>query len=112
MEVKFEDEDKAVTLLCLLHESWDHLVTIVWFNTTCAIDYDTVVEALLSEEMRRRSSKKTSTVEAMVVRGQSTEGGKDQKSIARSNSKESKGKAKCYFCGKSRHLEKDCWKRQ
>jgi hypothetical protein len=69
MEVKFEYEDKAVTLLCPLPESWDHLVTTVWFNTTDAIDYDIVVGALLSEEMRRRSSKETSTIEAMVVKG-------------------------------------------
>jgi hypothetical protein len=33
------------------------------------IDYDTVVGALLSEEMRRRSSKETSTTEALVVKG-------------------------------------------
>ena len=79
MEVKFEDEDKEVMPLCLFPESRDHLVTTVWFNTTNAIDYDNVVGALLSEEMRRRSSKETSTTKAMVVRGQSTEGGKDQK---------------------------------
>ena len=60
MEVKFEYEDKALTLLCFFLESWDHLVTTVWFNTTYAIDYDIVVGALLCEEMRRRSSKETS----------------------------------------------------
>jgi hypothetical protein len=112
MEVKFEDEDKAVTLLCSLPESWDHLVTTMWFSTTDTIDYDIVVGALLSEEMRKRSSKETSTTEAMVVRGRSTEGGKDQKGTTRSKSKDSKGKAKCWFCGKSGHLKKDCWKRQ
>jgi hypothetical protein len=41
----------------------------VWFNTTDAIDYDNVVGALLSEEIRKTSSKETSTAEAMVVRG-------------------------------------------
>jgi hypothetical protein len=29
-----------------------------------------------------------------------------------SKSKYSKGKGKCWFYGKSRHLKKDCWKRQ
>jgi hypothetical protein len=29
MEVKFEDEDKAITLLCPLRESWDKLVTSI-----------------------------------------------------------------------------------
>ena len=43
MEVEFEDEDKVVTLLCYFPEYLDHMVTIVLFNTTYAIDYDTVV---------------------------------------------------------------------
>jgi hypothetical protein len=61
MEVKFEDEDKEVTLMCLLPESWDHLVTTMWFNTTYADDYDTVVGGLLFEEIRKTSGKETST---------------------------------------------------
>ena len=77
MEVKFEDEDKAATLLCLLPESWDHLVTTMWFNTTDAIDYDIVVGSLLFEEMRKISSNETSTTEEIVVKDRSTEGGKD-----------------------------------
>jgi hypothetical protein len=61
MEVKFDDEDKAITLLCSFPESWDHMVTTVWFNTTDAIDYDIVVGALLCEEMRKKSNKEKST---------------------------------------------------
>ena len=84
----------------------------MWFSTTYTIDYDIVVGDFLSEEMRKRSSKETSTTEEMVVIGWYTKGGQDQKGKARSKSKDSKGKAKCWFCGKSRHLKKDCWKRQ
>jgi hypothetical protein len=69
MDVKYEDEGKVVTLLCSLAESWDHLVTSMWFITTYTIDYDTIVGALLAKEMGRRSSKETSTIQAMVVRG-------------------------------------------
>jgi hypothetical protein len=61
MEVKFEDEDKAITLLCLLPESWDNLVTSIIFSSTKVLDYDSVVGALLAKEMRRKSSKETST---------------------------------------------------
>jgi hypothetical protein len=61
MEVKFAYEDKAATLLCSFPKSLDHLVTTMWFNTTDAIDYDTVVGALLCEEMSRRSNKENST---------------------------------------------------
>jgi hypothetical protein len=58
MEIKFEDVEKMVMLLCSLPESWDHLVTTVWFNTTNSIDYDIVVGALLFEEMRKNPVKK------------------------------------------------------
>jgi hypothetical protein len=61
MEVKYEDEDKEVTLLCYFPESSDHMVTSMWFNSTNAIEYDIVVGDLLAEKMRRRSSKETST---------------------------------------------------
>jgi hypothetical protein len=83
MDVTYEDEDKAVTLLCSLLESWDHLVTTMWFISTYSIDYDIVVGDLLYEEMRKRSSKETSTIEEMVVRGQSTERGKNQSGTSR-----------------------------
>jgi hypothetical protein len=69
MEVKFEDEDKAITLLCSLPESWDNLVTSISFSSTKVLDYDSVVGALLAEEMKRKSSKETSTSEVMMVRG-------------------------------------------
>jgi hypothetical protein len=73
MEVKLEDEDKAITLLCLFPESWDSLVTSISFSSTDVLDYDSVVGALLAEEMRRKSSQETSTSEAMVIRGRPKE---------------------------------------
>ena len=59
MEVKFEDEDKAITLLCSFPESWDNLVNFIIFRSTNFLDYDSVVGALLAEEMRRKSSQET-----------------------------------------------------
>jgi hypothetical protein len=61
IQVKYEDEDKEVKLLCSLLESWGHLFTSICFSTKDTIDYDTFVGVMLSEEMRRRSSKETST---------------------------------------------------
>jgi hypothetical protein len=34
MGVKFESEDKAISLLCYFSESWDHFVTSISFNST------------------------------------------------------------------------------
>jgi len=61
MDVKIDEEDKAVTLLCSFPEYWDHLVTSIRFITTDTIDYDSFVRALLFEEVWRKSSIETST---------------------------------------------------
>jgi hypothetical protein len=108
MEVKFEDENKAITLLGLLPESWDNLVTFISFILIDILDYDSVVGTLLAEEMRKKSSQETSTSEAMLVRGQTKK--KNERSFSRSKSRHIKGKEKCWYCGKIRHLKKDCWK--
>jgi hypothetical protein len=110
MEVKFEDEDKTITLLFLLPESSDNLVTSISFSSIDVLDYDYVVGALLAEEMRRKSSQGTSTSEAMLLRGRTKE--KNDRSFFRSKSRHRKGKARCRYCGKTRHLKKDCWKRK
>jgi hypothetical protein len=73
MDVKFEDEDKAITLLCSLRESWDNLVTSIRFISAEVLDYDSVVGALLDEEMRKKSSKETSTLDMVVVRDRTKE---------------------------------------
>jgi hypothetical protein len=110
MEVKFEDEDKAITLLCLLPESWDNLVTSIIFSSTKVLDYYSIVGALLAGEMRRKSSKETSTSEATLIRGRTKE--KNERSSSRSKSRHKKGKEKCWYYGKIGHLKKDCWKRK
>jgi hypothetical protein len=51
MDITYKDEYKEIMLLCFFLESWDHLVTTMWFGSTDAIDYDIVVGALLSYEM-------------------------------------------------------------
>ena len=69
IEVKFDSEDKDVTLLCSLSESWDHFVTSISFSSLETLEFYDVAGAMLSEETRKRSNLETSTSEAMVVRG-------------------------------------------
>jgi hypothetical protein len=71
IEVKFESEDKAITLLCSLPESWDHFVTSISLSSSETLEFDDVVGALLSEETRKRSNADTSTSEVMMARGRS-----------------------------------------
>jgi hypothetical protein len=112
MGVKFESEEKEITLLCSLPESWDHFVTSISFNSTESIDFDVIVGSLLSEETRKKFNFETSTFEAMVVRGRPKERGPIQRDLSLSKSKGKKRNIKCWYCGKYGHLKKDCWKRQ
>lgn len=112
IEVNFESEDKAITLLCSLPESWDHFVTSISLSISEILEFDDVIGALLSKETRKRSNSETSTSEAMMARGRSRERCSNKHNDLRSKSKGKKSKVKCWFCGKSGHLKKDCWKRQ
>jgi hypothetical protein len=54
IEIKISNEDKCISLLCSLPNSWDSLVVSIGSNKT-ALKFDEVVSSLLSEEMRRKN---------------------------------------------------------
>ena len=68
MEVKMEEENKEITLLCSLPESWDHFVASISLSTVDSLKLESGVSALLSKDVRRKYSIKTSAPEAMVAR--------------------------------------------
>jgi hypothetical protein len=51
VEIKISDEDKCISLLCSLPDSWDSLVVAIGSNTTI-VKFDEVVSSLFLEEMR------------------------------------------------------------
>ena len=54
VDIKISNEDKCISLLCSLQDSWDSLVIAIGSNTT-TLNFDDIVSALLSEEMRTRN---------------------------------------------------------
>jgi hypothetical protein len=50
-----EEEDKCITLLCSLPDSWDNLVVAIGSTTQSTLKFEDVVASLLSKEMRRKS---------------------------------------------------------
>jgi hypothetical protein len=54
VDIKIYDEDKCISLLCSLPDSWHSLVVAIGSNTTTLI-FDVVVSSLLSKEMRRKN---------------------------------------------------------
>ena len=54
VEIKISDEDKCISLLCSLPDSWDSLVIAIGSNAT-TLQFDEIVSALLTEEMRQKN---------------------------------------------------------
>jgi hypothetical protein len=111
VEIKISDEDKCISLLFSLPDSWDSLVVAIGSNTT-TLKFDEVVSSLLSEEMRRKNMEGQST-NALFARGRSEERNRSKSSSGRSKSKgRSKSPGKfvkvCWRCGKEGHYKKQC----
>jgi hypothetical protein len=111
VEIKISDEDKCISLLCYLPDSWDSLVVAIGSNTI-ALNFYEVVSSLFSEEMRQKNmeGKRTDT---LFARGRSQERNRSNFSSGRSKSK---GRSKslgnfvkvCWRCGKEWHYKKQC----
>eukprot|EP00253_Pinus_taeda_P005842 PITA_05842 len=106
------NEDKCISLLCSLPDSWDSLVIAIGSNAT-ALQFDEMVSALLTEEMRRKNMDNQNG-DALSVRGRSQNRNKNKsssgrsKSRGRSKSPEKPTKVVCWKCGNEGHYKRDC----
>jgi hypothetical protein len=55
VNITIAEENKCITFLCSLPESWDNLVVEIGSNTQSTLKYEDVVASLLYEEMRQES---------------------------------------------------------
>jgi len=69
VDIKISYEDKCISLLCSLPDSWDSLVIAIGSNAT-ALQFDEIVSSLLMEEMRRKNME-SQNGDALSVRGRS-----------------------------------------
>jgi len=56
IDIKISNEDKCITLLFSLPESWDSLLVAICISAT-TLNFDDVVSSLLSEDMRWKNMK-------------------------------------------------------
>ncbi|KAH9299887.1 hypothetical protein KI387_044110 [Taxus chinensis] len=111
--IEFDEEVRALLILCSLPESWNSLVMVV-SNSVPAnskLKFEDVVGVILSEEMwRKRSGESSTSGNALTVetRGRQKNRGNRGKSKDRERSK-SKNKIVCWNCGNPGHAKKDCW---
>lgn len=117
--IEFEDEVIALSFLCSLPESWNNVTMAVSNSVPSSgkLVFNDVISTILSEDMRRKTSGEASSSGAALTtedRGRQKERGNNKtrgKSKARSKSK-GKGKGDCWYCGKTGHMKRDCWKKK
>lgn len=110
----FDDEVRALLILCSLSESWNGLVMVVSNSVSRSntLKFDDVLSVILSDEMQRKRTCETSGNTLMVEnRGRHKERGNS--SINRAKSKhdisKSKGRIECWNCERKGHMKKDYW---
>eukprot|EP00253_Pinus_taeda_P032199 PITA_32199 len=68
IDIKISNEDKCISLLCSLPDSWDSMVIAIGSNAN-ALQFDEIVSSLLTEEMRWKNIE-SQNGDAFSVRGQ------------------------------------------
>uniref|UniRef100_A0A2N9J5P5 CCHC-type domain-containing protein n=1 Tax=Fagus sylvatica TaxID=28930 RepID=A0A2N9J5P5_FAGSY len=109
IDIKFEDEDKAMMLLTSLPASYEHLVTTLLYGKE-TLELEEVSGALLDHYQRKHKDSAESSGEGLVVKGYQDHGrkkDKDDKS-ARGRSKSKSKAVKCFKCQKKGHMKRDC----
>uniref|UniRef100_A0A2N9J203 Integrase catalytic domain-containing protein n=1 Tax=Fagus sylvatica TaxID=28930 RepID=A0A2N9J203_FAGSY len=109
IDIKFEDEDKAMMLLTSLPASYEHLVTTLLYGKE-TLELEEVSGALLDHYQRKHKDSAESSGEGLVVKGYQDRGrkkDKDEKS-ARGRSKSKSKTVKCFKCQKKGHMKRDC----
>eukprot|EP00253_Pinus_taeda_P017377 PITA_17377 len=112
VDIKILDEDKCISLLSSLPDSWDSLVIAIGSNAT-ALQFDEIVSALLTEEMRRKNMDNQNG-DALSVRGRSQNRNKNKSSSGRSKSRgrykspRKPIKVVCWKCKKEGHFRREC----
>ena len=113
VDVETNEEDKAVILLNSLPRKEYETFTLILINGRKSLNYNKVSAALVSYEVRRQdrlSSSGNTTVEALTVRGKSSNR-KERDDQGRSKSRSDFRNLKrnqCALCKELRHWKVDC----
>ncbi|CAA0820811.1 Probable prolyl 4-hydroxylase 11 [Striga hermonthica] len=122
LEVKFEDEDKAMILLCSLPPSYEHMVTTLTYGKK-TIKTEEITSALLAHNQRKqKSGESSSQSDSLYVKGNQDRGRKHGRDNSGNRNFRSKSRDKsqgrktvtCYKCKEQGHFKRDCpkWKKQ
>ena len=107
IDIKFDDENKAMMLLSSLPASYEHLVTtLLWGKET--LEFEEISGALLDHYQQKQNSGGSSG-EGLMVKGSQERGRKKERNHSstrgHSSSKSKSKTMKCYKCQKKGHFK-------
>ena len=115
MKLVLDDEVYALILLSSLPDSWETLVVSLSNSApNGVITVNRVKDNIFNEETRRKELAISYNTEALVIEKQGRS--KNRKPSSNYNHEKSRGKSKsrkeikCFYCGKPRHIKRDCRK--
>ncbi|PON41343.1 Zinc finger, CCHC-type [Parasponia andersonii] len=107
IEIKLEDEDKALILLNALPKAYEHFKDAMLYGREQTITLDEVQSAVKAKELpRKKEGKEENTGEGLMARGRSEKC--DNKAPRNESRSKSKGRLKCFHCHKEGHFKRDC----
>ncbi|KAE8719673.1 hypothetical protein F3Y22_tig00109926pilonHSYRG00011 [Hibiscus syriacus] len=111
LDVKIEDEDRAMILLCSLPSSYEHMVTTLTYGKD-TINVEEITAALLAHNQRKQNAGESSQADSLYVKGNRDRGRKPEKAGSGKRNSRSKSRDKktihCYKCKEARHMKRDC----
>ena len=117
--VNFEEEIRALMILCSLPESWNGLVMVVsnFVLGSNTLKFDNMISVILSEESHRKTSGGSTSGSSLKAQSRvkttkkENNSGNHGKSREKSKGKrsQSRGLRNCGYCRKLGHKKKDCW---
>ncbi|KAE8681319.1 hypothetical protein F3Y22_tig00111330pilonHSYRG00089 [Hibiscus syriacus] len=111
LDVKIEDEDRAMILLCSLPSSYEHMVTTLTYGKE-TINVEEITAALLAHNQRKQNAGESSQADSLYVKGNRDRGRKPEKVGFGKRNSRSKSRDKktihCYKCKEAGHMKRYC----
>ena len=109
IDVKIDDEDKAVLLVVFLPSTYKHFKEIKLYGNKDTLSFEVVKSNLLSKEKFDLEVHSMDKGEGLSVRGRTQEKRNINYKKSRSKSRGRKSNKTCRYCKKSRHEISDCF---